>query len=160
MPEQPIGATRRAIIAGFGPVGRFVAEGLERNGFEITVVDLNPRTIETLHQQSKLAVLGDIREEAVLRQAGIEQAESLVLTIPDEDQALAACEIAHRLRPHCWIVARTNFLSRGMLARGAGADHVVVEEVVTAEAMHRAVVGHLCGLQCTPQSTRDEPRTQ
>ncbi len=136
---------RQAIIAGFGPVGRFVAEGLERNGFEVTVVDLNPRTIETLHQQGKRGVHGDITESAVLVSAGILEAETFILTIPHEDHALRACEVAHGLNPGCWIVARTNFLSRGLLARGLGADHVVVEEVVTAEAMQKAVLGHLCG---------------
>src|SRR5205814_6114136 len=35
-----------AIVAGFGPVGRAVADKLERHGVRITVVELNPRTVE------------------------------------------------------------------------------------------------------------------
>ncbi len=65
--------------------------------------------------------------------------------IPDEHQAIEACRIARQLNPHIYIAVRTNFVSQGMLATQAGANHVVVEEVVTADAMQCAVVQQLLG---------------
>ena len=37
---------RSALVAGFGPVGRLVAEGLAEAGFAVTVLELNPATVE------------------------------------------------------------------------------------------------------------------
>ncbi|MEM6458236.1 MAG: NAD(P)-binding protein [Planctomycetota bacterium] len=136
--------TRRAIVAGFGPVGRLVCEGLADAGFEVTVIETNPQTVETQRRLGRRILAGDACDPAVLHEAGIASADTLVLTMPGEDDALRACRAAHAIRPEVFISARTNYLSKGMLAAKAGADHVVVEELVTAEAMRDAVVGHLC----------------
>lgn len=143
--------TRRAIVAGFGPVGRVVATGLEKAGFELTLVELNPQTIERQTEAGRAVVPGDITEPDTLRRAGVADADALILTIPDEDQVIRACRAARSLAPDVFISVRTNFLSKGMLARQAGADNVTVEEVVTAEAMQHAV---LDGLSVNPSRER------
>lgn len=133
-------ADLRVIVAGYGPVGRAAAELLAQAGAHVTIVDLNPTTIERQQQLNRRCVYGDIADEATLHEAGIEQAAALILTVPDEDRALRACAVARRLNPRIFIAARTNFLSKGLLATQAGADEVIVEEVVTAEAMKQAVL--------------------
>lgn len=138
------GATPRlAVIAGYGPVGRLVARQLEKAGFEIAIIELNLDTIERQLDLDKRVVFGDVTEEATLKKAGIDRADAFIVAIPDENAALAACTLARRLRPQLFIAARTNFLSKGLLCQQAGADYVVVEEVVTAMAMRDAVVGRL-----------------
>ncbi|MEX0654085.1 MAG: NAD(P)-binding protein [Phycisphaeraceae bacterium] len=134
---------RRAIVAGFGPVGRMTAEQLERAGLQVTIVETNLATIERQLHLDRRVLFGDVTDPDILRRAGIDGADALILTIPNEAAAVAACEVARRLNPAIFIAARTSFLSQGLLATQAGADHVVVEEVVTAEAMQRAVVDRL-----------------
>lgn len=136
---------QRVIVAGFGPVGRVVADGLTRRGLHVTIIELNRRTVDRNDCETRPFVCGDVRVEQVLREAGIEQADALVLAIPDQEQVVQAVEIARRIAPRIYIAARTNHLSFGMRARSAGADHVTVEEVVTAEAMDRAVSQRLIG---------------
>ena len=136
-------AQRLAIVAGYGPVGRMVAHQLERAGFEIAIVELNLGTIETQLGLDKRVVYGDVRDRETLKKAGIERADALILAVPDEDVALGACRVAREFRPELFIAARTNFLSKGMLCQEAGADYVVVEEVVTAMAMRDAVMRRL-----------------
>jgi Trk K+ transport system NAD-binding subunit len=133
---------RHVVVAGFGPVGRCVTEQLLGGGVEVTIIDLNPRTIETQHALGLRAILGDVSDPAVLKAAGIERADALILTVPNEDAAVRACAAARGLAPKVFIAARTNFVSRGLLAAKAGADHVTIEELVTAEAMRDAVVRH------------------
>lgn len=139
-PRRP---ARAAIVAGYGPVGRLVAQGLEAAGFVVTVLETNAKTVETQSALGKRILRGDAREHDDLIAAGIASADTLVLTMPDEDDALAACRAANAIKPTVFISARTNFVSKGMLAMQHGADHVVVEELVTAEAMRDAVVKHL-----------------
>ncbi len=145
MDEQPVDpppASPRGlvIVAGYGPVGRVVCDMLENAGFEIHVIDINKRTTEKEHPHKRKFILGDIRDPTVLIKAGIRQATALILGIPDEDQAVVACRVARELSPDIYIAARTNFVSKGLLATQAGADHVVIEEVVTAQAMKEAIM--------------------
>ena len=56
---------------------------------------------------------------------------------------MIACRVARELSPNIYIAARTNFVSKGLLATQAGADHVVIEEVITAQAMKEAIIEHL-----------------
>ena len=134
---------REAIVVGYGPVGRLVVEGLEQAGYAVTILESNAKTVERQTALGKRALHGDARNPDDLRAAGIDTAATLVLTLPDADQALEACRAANAIRPEVFIVARTNFVSQGLLAQQHGADHAVVEELVTATAMRDAVVEQL-----------------
>ncbi len=135
--RQP--APRHAIVAGFGPVGRLTADKLEAQGFSVTILERNLDTIERQLDLNKHVVFGSVEDEGSLRTAGIDTTDAVILAIPDEKVALQACRVVRRLRPDVFLAARANFLSQGMLCRQAGADKVIVEEVVTAEAMRDAV---------------------
>ena len=131
---------RRAIVAGYGPVGRAVSYRLEQAGFEVTIVERNGRTVDQQVELGRAVVLGDVAESRVLSQAGVACADALILTIPNEDDVVRACAAARRLSGTIFISARTNHMSYGMLASQAGADDVTVQEVVTAHAMEGAVL--------------------
>jgi CPA2 family monovalent cation:H+ antiporter-2 len=138
-------ATKRphVIIAGFGVVGRSVADRLQDSDIPFAIIELNPTTIRTQRKLGRLAVFGDITNPEVLESAGIHDAAAVVLTIPDDAATIRACEAIRAMAPSIFIAARTNFLSRGMQATAFGADHVTVEEVATAEAMGREVIEKL-----------------
>lgn len=131
--ERPI----HAIIAGFGLVGRAVADELKRIGASYTVIDLNPATIATQRRLGREILFGDASSAEVLEEAGIHGAEFLVLTIPDEESVLRACRVARQMKPDIFILARANYVSQGVVAAGLGADGVVVEEMATAQEMER-----------------------
>lgn len=141
--SAPRPASQRVIIAGYGPVGRAVAELLVDTGVHVTIIELNLVTIEKQLKLKRNVVYGDCADLRTLECAGIRDAAALILAIPDEDKALAACAVARQANPDIFIAARTNFLSKGMLATRAGADEVIVEELVTAEAMKQAVLKRL-----------------
>lgn len=148
---------RRAIVAGFGPVGRVVANGLERAGFDVTIIEMNPRTADRQIEMGRAVVLGDVADARTQQEAGINDAVALILTIPDEAKVLEACRVARGLSPDIFIAARTKHLSKGMLATQAGADHATIEEVVTAEAMQQATLRSL-GVEVDAGSLADPTR--
>lgn len=137
------GSKGRVIVAGFGLVGRVTAERLRAAGIEVTLIERNSETIERQAQLDRPVVCGDATEPRTLQQAGLDTADALILTLPDADAAVRACRIARELNPAIFIAIRTDFVSQGMLATQAGADKVIVEEIVTAEAMQQAVVDRL-----------------
>lgn len=117
-----------------------MADELVSAGADVTIIELNTQTIQRQQGLGRHIIHGDVVDPEVLRQADIMHADALVLTIPDEDEALKACREARKLSPHLFIAARTNFVSKGILASQAGANAVVVEELVTAAAMQQAVM--------------------
>jgi CPA2 family monovalent cation:H+ antiporter-2 len=129
-----------AIIAGFGPVGRAVADTLEKRGVIVTVIELNPRTVEKQHAMGRSIVYGDAGNPEVLHKAGLDRAEAIVLTMPDEEAVLRACRVIRQNKPEIFIAARLNVLSKALQAMQQGADHTVVEELATAEAMAKQVI--------------------
>jgi monovalent cation:H+ antiporter-2, CPA2 family len=143
-PEAPEAAPpalrRRVIIAGFGVVGRTIADHFLRQGLPFTIIELNPSTVRRQGQIGRSIVYGDVTNPEVLESAGIADAEAVILTIPDDDAMLRALQVIRQLRPDIFIAARTTFLSRAIIASEIGADHVTVEEMATAEAMERQVL--------------------
>ncbi len=134
---------RRIIIAGFGPVGRALADRFDVMRLPYSVIELNPRTVERQGSIGRHIVFGDVTNAEVLESAGVAHADAVILTIPDEDAVLRACQAIRQMAPDVFIAARTNFLSQAFRAQQLGADMVVVEEVATAQAMEREVLMRL-----------------
>lgn len=131
------------IIAGFGPVGRNLAERFAALHVPITLIELNSTTVKRQSTLGRSIVYGDVTNPEVLESAGVAEAEAVIITIPDEDAMLRACSTVRRLAPKVFLAARTNYLSSGMKAKAAGADHVTVEEIATAEAMAKEILDRL-----------------
>lgn len=134
---------RFAIIAGYGVVGRALADRLEVAGIPFCIVDLNRSTVETQRRLRRTSVYGDISNPEVLQSAGVDRADAVFLTIPDDEATLRACQTIRAMRPEIFIAARTSFLSKAFAAQALGADYVVIEEVATAEMMARQVIREL-----------------
>lgn len=134
---------RRVILAGYGLVGRVVAEQLDKIGVTYTIVEMNPRTVDRQAKFKKDSVYGDISNPEVLEHAGIHDADAVIITIPDEEAVLRACSVIRKIAPKMFIAVRTNFFSKAMLATEAGADLVTVEEWATAQQMAAEVAKRL-----------------
>ncbi|MBY0111597.1 MAG: cation:proton antiporter [Phycisphaerales bacterium] len=136
-PYKPV--LRHVVIAGFGPVGRHLAARLSIQKISYTVIELNPSTVKRQSQLGKSIIYGDVTTPEVLDSAGMRHADAFVLTIPDDDASHRAIAIARQLSPKVFIACRTSYLSGAFRAYEAGADHAVVEEVVTADAMENQI---------------------
>lgn len=128
------------VIAGFGPIGRHVAQQLERKGVPITVIELNPSTVRRQTTLGRTIVYGDVANPEVLESAGVRHAEAVIITVPDEEAVLKACRVVRELSPSVFIAARMSFLSQALRAKEFGADYVTVEEIATGDLMARDVL--------------------
>ena len=158
---------RHIIIGGFGPIGRRIAEVLETAGVSYTIIELNPDTVAEQLRRHRSIVFGDVANLQVLESAGLGHADALILTVPDEDAVLRACATARRRSPTMFIAVRTGLLSHSHAATDIGADHVTVDEVVTAEAMVRVVMDRFdlaepeeIEIKQAELATTDEPDAQ
>jgi voltage-gated potassium channel Kch len=133
--HPPIPTDPHVIIAGFGIPGRFIAELLDFHDMPYSVIELNASIVERC---TKVPIIyGDAREESVLRQAGIETATMMAITLPLEDVVHQIIGVARRLRPDLRIAARVNYTSAGLKAQQLGAEHVVIGEQLIAREFFR-----------------------
>ena len=133
-PPDVAGLTGHAVIAGFGVPGRAVADLVHAQGMSFCVIERNLETIERCRKAGLCMVEGDAGDAAVLREAGLVRATLFACTVPDDKAMLAAVEEARRVNPALRIIARCRYVSSGVQAKAHGADEVVVEEQVVAQA--------------------------
>ncbi len=137
------GKMGHAIIAGYGLAGRFIADVFLRHNVPFVLVEKNPKTVQVQRELGANIIEGDIRDESILQQAGISQASVLALTIPDEPAVLDATQMARKLNPNIYIVARTQYASVGLQAARMGADEVVQAEYAVAVQFYQSFLRKL-----------------
>lgn len=146
-PVLPMGVEEgfrgHVIIVGFGLAGRCVADLLDRTGVSYSIVEKNPVTVETQRALGRRIVHGCSTDADTLVEAGLNTSDILALTIPDEAAVLESVELAKRLRPDIYIIARTNYSSQGMRASQLGADAVVKAEQAVAFQFYERLSSYL-----------------
>jgi len=141
--RDKLGQLGKVIIAGFGLPGRWVADIFDRHGVDYVIVERNTATIDAQRRLGRLVIEGNISDEQTLRAAGIEDASILALTVPDEEAVLKATDLARRLKPDIYIVARTLYSSSGLRATQLGADDVVKAEQAVARQFYEMMLRKL-----------------
>lgn len=104
--DQRIAAMRgHVIICGHGRVGRSAREYLVANGYDVVVVDKDPHRVEGL-ETDVVHIVGDVTDDAVLREAGIEHARALVAALETDADTVYLTLSARAMCPDLTIVAR------------------------------------------------------
>jgi len=120
------------IVCGWGRVGREVAQFLANADRDVVVVDRDP---ERLGEVPYATVHGDVTDDEVLRQAGIDRAASLVAALDTDADNLYVTVAGKSMRPDLQIIARArNESSEPKLVR-AGADRVVNPQQLGGDRM-------------------------
>lgn len=130
-----------AIIAGFGVPGRAIAEWLTAHGIPYVVIEQNQPIVERCAGTGVPIVAGDVRDEQVLKRAGIERATIFAIAVPIESVVLEAVRVARRLNSTVRIIARCTYISGGLEAVRRGADETIVAEEIAAKEFVRLLDG-------------------
>lgn len=133
----------RALVIGYGPVGRTVARRAEECGIEPVVVDSNVDTVLALQAEGKKALYGDASRADILKEAGIAQSSYILVTIPDSAMSTAVVLAAKQLKPDIKVLARARYVAQGGALEEAGADAVSYDEAETATALAVVLKAHL-----------------
>ena len=128
------------IVTGFGATGRSATEALLAVGVEperIVVVDRSAAAVREAVEAGHTAIEGDASTVAVLQQAGIDRARTVVVTPNRDDTAVLVTLTARESNPAVQIVATGRQRENLHLLRQSGADAVIDSS---------AAVGRLLGL--------------
>lgn len=98
------------IIIGFSHIGKAVAKILEERGYEPTIIENNIDIVS--HQKdSEIMIFGEATELNILKEAQIDKASHLLITISDSSKAIKIIHAARQLNPSIEIVARAQFIA-------------------------------------------------
>lgn len=122
----------RAIVVGYGPVGRTATAILQEFGVEPVIVDLNVDTVSNVSAAGGLAVYGDAALREIQHAAGVERAKYLLLTIPDLAARTVIVLVARELNPDIKVIVRARYLQERAWLDEIGASEVVFEEAEAA----------------------------
>lgn len=127
-----------AVIVGFGPLGRGVAEALHQLNFNVTVIDQNVDTIAFLRDTKQRGVFGDATNPTILEEAHIEEADLLLITVPSLHTTLNIIEAVQPLNPGLKILARSHYLTDHQKLQSLNIESICSEEE-TKKAFIQAV---------------------
>lgn len=125
----------RAIVVGYGPVGRTLVRLLQENGVEATVIELNLDTVHRLREHGLKAVYGDSTHQQTLHEAGVAQAMAFILSSSGMSGSAEAIRLAREANPHIRVFARATYVREIPSLRQAGADVVFSGEGEVALSM-------------------------
>jgi trk system potassium uptake protein TrkA len=124
---------RRVIIVGGGNIGLYVARALENSGsMKIRLVERDKSRAEFIAEQLERTVVlqGDGLDRAILREAGIAEAESVVAVTNNDQVNILACVVAKREGAKR-VMALINDADYGPVSEAVGIDRYVDPRATT-----------------------------
>ncbi|WP_225009367.1 MULTISPECIES: cation:proton antiporter domain-containing protein [Novosphingobium] len=160
--EEPVGD--RAVIIGFGRVGRLIGEMLKVHGTPYVGIDSDPVMVREARKAGMPVLFGNIDSTSLIERLDLDHARALILTM---DEPVLVSRIVRKLRARRAdlpiIVRARDAAHAGELYR-AGASHAVPETLESSLQLSEAVLVDL-GVPMGPviasiHEKRDEFRKQ
>jgi len=96
----------QVIVVGFGRFGQVIGRLLMANKMRVTVLERDISAVNLMRKYGYKVYYGDATQVELLRSAGAEAAESIVITCNDPEDTLKLVEICQQHFPHLHILAR------------------------------------------------------
>jgi CPA2 family monovalent cation:H+ antiporter-2 len=117
------------VIVGSGRVGEHIVSVLERLNVPRLVVEIDPDRAQELMDRQVPLLFGDAANSEILNHAGLERAQALVVTLPDEAAAEIVVAAARQSAPDLHIIARAATRSGVQRLAQLGAEDVIHPEL-------------------------------
>ena len=130
----------QTVIVGFGVKGQAALRSLIAHGLDprtMVVVASDRYAVAEATRQGVSGVVGDARNEQVLRDAGVPEASRVIVAADQDDTAIMVTLRVRAMAPGATIVAAAREASAAELLRQSGADRVIT---------HAESAGNLMGL--------------
>lgn len=129
------------IIVGCGKVGRTLAEQLQEEETDLTLIDISPEKINSLSDDiDALGVVGNGASINTLMEAGIETADILIAVTASDELNLLCCLVAQKTG-HCHTIARVRnpVYSKeiGFIKERLGVTMIINPEFAAAQEISR-----------------------
>ncbi len=133
----------RVIIAGFGRVGQMVGRNLSMRKIPFTTLEANWEQVDFVRRFGGKVYFGDATRLDVLRAAGADRAEVLVLAIGNVETSAKAAELVRRHFPHLKIYARARNRPHVYRLMDLGIEHIFRETFASSLELSKDLLQEL-----------------
>lgn len=132
---------QHVIVCGYGRIGQKVVEDLMVQDVPFVIVESNEEMINRHRTDERLLfVQGSAIEDEVMASAGLLRAHALICTLPDDAANVFVVLAARQLCPSITIVSRASRPASAGKLQQAGANHVVLPELIGGKEMANIVI--------------------
>jgi CPA2 family monovalent cation:H+ antiporter-2 len=133
--ERELERRDHSILVGFGRVGQLLADGARKDARAVVIVESEADMARAAGDRGFSVVHGNAADAHVLREAGIGEANRLIIAIPEGFEAGAIAQTAQELNDGLTIFARAHSDEEVAHLRRLGVDHVVMGEREIAKSL-------------------------
>lgn len=132
--------TGHFIVCAYGRVGEQVVNELLVNKVQLVVVEIREGLAPDMENLDVILVEGNATDDAVLIEAGIEQASGICCCLPNDSDNVYVALAARALNPNLTIISRANSHESDRKLQMAGVDHVINPYVTSGRRMARQLI--------------------
>jgi CPA2 family monovalent cation:H+ antiporter-2 len=136
-PERAL--ENHTVLFGAHRMGEKIVEYLKGKGEKFVVVERDPEIVKKLGSRGIYVVYGDAENEEMLGRIFLDRAKLLIMTIPYADVTSFAVRKAKMLNPKIRVFARAHDAMDAERIYKAGADVVIIPEVVSGEKIVKKI---------------------
>ncbi|MFC2067426.1 cation:proton antiporter [Chloroflexota bacterium] len=119
---------KRVVIAGYGEVGRSIANGLHEAHIPYIVIDDDPERVSEAKVGGHPRIYGDATNIKALSKTHLDRAVALVVAYPDPVTVMTTVKVALHLNPNILILARANRKGEADKLKRLGVTEFVIPE--------------------------------
>jgi glutathione-regulated potassium-efflux system protein KefB len=125
--EEPDGLTGDVLIIGFGRFGQIAAQALLAKGHKLSLIDTDTEMIRVAAQFGAKVYYGDGTRLDILRAAGIEKLDMVIIAVDNKADATKIAELIHSEYPLVKVMARAFDRGHAIELVKAGVDYQLRE---------------------------------
>jgi voltage-gated potassium channel len=126
------------IVCGYGRYGVRAVEELKENGEKFVIIETDEDTINKLglsDDEKANILIGDANDEHILQKAGIDRAKALIAALPEDASNVFVTLSAREFNSEMTIIARASLESSKKKLLTAGANHVILPDLIGGHFM-------------------------
>jgi len=140
--DRPEDESPQIILAGFGRFGQIMGRALQGLKIPYTVLDINAEQVDFVRRYGNKVYYGDASRIDLLKAAGADRAQVLVVAVGDPQASMRIVELAKRHFPHLKLYARARNRYHAHLLMRAGVGQIVRELLpASLELTRDALIG-------------------
>lgn len=128
------------IVCGYGRIGRLLTQYLVQKYINVVVIEKDRKHEGQLDGDGVLYLIGEAADENVLIKAGIQKASGIIAGVGTDDENVLLVQLARKLNPDLFVVARASEESSKKTLEKAGAHKVISPYDVGARRMAHAIL--------------------
>lgn len=130
------------VLIGAHRMGSQIADFLRKEGIPLLILDFNPKVVQSLAKKEINALYGDIGDPEILELLNLNAAKLIISTATDKGDNLLLLAEAKKRRLSAALVVRASTVEDARHLYKAGADYVILPEVVAGEYILGALKAH------------------